>query len=281
MGKTGVVDVGGGYRGVYAAGVLDYCMDNKIQFDIGIGVSAGSANLISYAAGQRGRNYKFYTEYGLRKEYAGVWNFIKSGSYINLDYIYGTLSNSDGEYPLDYDMIVRNPMQFYAVATEAETGNVTYFDEQDMKQDDYNIMKASSALPLACRPYRIGDSFYFDGALSDPIPIKKAFELGCEKVVLILTLPEDTVRTPDSDSRLARYIQRKYPRSAEKLRQKAALYNECIKLAKQYREEGRLLIIAPDDTCGVGTLCRDAAAMDKFYKKGYEDAKKIDRRSQT
>lgn len=275
MGKTGVVDVGGGYRGIYAAGVLDYCMDNKIQFDIGIGVSAGSANLISYAAGQRGRNYKFYTEYGLRKEYAGAWNFIKSGSYIDLDYIYGTLSNSDGEYPLDYDMTVRNPMQFYAVATEAETGHVIYFDEQDMKQDDYNIMKASSALPLACRPYRIGDSFYFDGALSDPIPIKKAFELGCEKVVLILTLPEDTVRTPDSDSRLARYIQRKYPRSAEKLRQKAALYNECIKLAKQYREEGRLLIIAPDDTCGVGTLCKDAAAMDKFYKKGYADAEKI------
>ena len=75
-GKIGIVDVGGGYRGVYATGVLDYCMDNQIQFDLGIGVSAGSANLISYAAGQRGRNYQFYTEYGLRKEYASIGNFL-------------------------------------------------------------------------------------------------------------------------------------------------------------------------------------------------------------
>lgn len=56
--KTGIVDVGGGLRGIYAAGVLDYCMDQGIHFDLGIGVSAGSANLASYAAGQRGRNYE-------------------------------------------------------------------------------------------------------------------------------------------------------------------------------------------------------------------------------
>ena len=55
--KTGVVDVGGGLRGIYAAGVLDYCMEHGIRFELGIGVSAGSANLASYAAGQIGRNY--------------------------------------------------------------------------------------------------------------------------------------------------------------------------------------------------------------------------------
>ena len=49
--KIGVVDVGGGLRGIYAAGVLDYCMDQGVHFDLGIGVSAGSANLASYAAG--------------------------------------------------------------------------------------------------------------------------------------------------------------------------------------------------------------------------------------
>ena len=65
--KIGVVDVGGGFRGVYACGVLDYCLDEKIRFDLGIGVSAGSANLASFIAGQRGRNYLFYTKYGLRK----------------------------------------------------------------------------------------------------------------------------------------------------------------------------------------------------------------------
>ena len=102
VGKIGVVDVGGGFRGVYAAGVLDYCMDNGIRFDLGIGVSAGSANLISYCAGQRGRNYHFYVEYGMRKEYASVGNFLRKRSFVDMDYVYGTLSNSDGENPLDY-----------------------------------------------------------------------------------------------------------------------------------------------------------------------------------
>ena len=85
--KTGIVDVGGGLRGIYAAGVLDYCMDKGIRFDLGIGVSAGSANLISYAAGQRGRNYRFYTDYSQRREYMGVGDFLKSGPYINMDYM--------------------------------------------------------------------------------------------------------------------------------------------------------------------------------------------------
>lgn len=42
--KTGVVDVGGGLRGIYGVGIMDYCMDQGIHFDCCIGVSAGSAN---------------------------------------------------------------------------------------------------------------------------------------------------------------------------------------------------------------------------------------------
>ncbi len=193
--KVGVVDVGGGYRGIYAAGVLDYCLDNKIFFDLGIGVSAGSANLASYIAGQARRNYQFYTEYGMRKEYAGLRNFLFKKSFVDLDYIYSTLSNSDGENPMDYAAFCRNPMEFLVVAAEAETGKAKYFDKHDIAKDDYNVLKASSAIPFVCHPYAVKDSLYFDGALGDPIPIKKAFEMGCDQVVLILTLPENTVRT--------------------------------------------------------------------------------------
>ena len=46
--KTGIVDVGGGLRGIYAVGVLDYCMDQGIAFDLGIGVSARRKLRISY-----------------------------------------------------------------------------------------------------------------------------------------------------------------------------------------------------------------------------------------
>ena len=154
--KTGVIDVGGGFRGIYAAGVLDYCLDQGITFDLGIGISAGSANLASFAAGQRGRNYRFYTEYGFRKQYASLENFIRRRSYIDMDYVYSTLSNHDGENPLDYPAIRDNPMEFMVVATDALTGEARYFGKEDMAQDNYDIFKASSSSPFFCPPYEIG-----------------------------------------------------------------------------------------------------------------------------
>jgi len=273
--KIGVVDVGGGYRGIYAAGVLDYCLENNILFDLGIGGSAGSANVISYAAGQARRNYRFYTEYGLRKEYAGIKNFLVKKSFVDLDYVYGTLSNSDGENPFDYAAFCSNPMEFLAVATDAVTGKARYFDKHDIVQDDYSVLKASSAIPFACHPYAVKGSLYYDGALSDPVPIKKAFRMGCDKVVLLLTLPENTVRTSDKDKRLAAGIRKRYPLAARNLERRAQRYNNCVALARNYAAQGKLLIVAPDDTCGINTLKRNAGALRQLYQKGYRDGAKI------
>lgn len=173
--KTGVIDVGGGLRGIYAADVFDYCMDHGIHFDLGIGISAGSANLASFAAGQRGRNYQFYTEYAFRKQYMSVQNFVFKRSFIDMDYVYGTLSRSDGENPLDYHALRDNPMELYVVATDARTGQAKYFEKEDICQDDYSILKASCAIPFVCKPYEVENVPYYDGALGDPVPVEKAF----------------------------------------------------------------------------------------------------------
>ena len=273
--KIGIVDVGGGYRGIYAAGVLDYCMHKGIWFDLGIGVSAGSANLASYCARQPQRNHKFYTEYGLRKEYAGMGNYLRDRSYINLQYIYGTLTNSDGEYPIDYDTMMENPMEFLTVTTDATTGKAKYVPKRELVRDNYLPFMASSAIPGICRPVYMDGIPYYDGALGDPVPVAKAFELGCDKVVLILTLPEATIRSPKKDERLARRIRKEFPEAAEALRNRANQYNEGVALARQYAAEGKLLIVAPDDTCGVHTLCRDDYKMRLLYGKGYVNAEKI------
>ena len=227
--KIGVVDVGGGLRGIYAVGVLDYCMEHSIRFDLGIGVSAGSANLASYAAGQIGRNYKFYTEYAFRRQYMGIGNFIFKHSFIDMDYVYGTLCHASGEYPLDYPALRDNPMEFYVVAADARTGQARYFDKGDLRQDDYAVFKASSAIPFVCKPYEIQGVPYYDGALGDPVPVKKAFQLGCDRVVVILTKPEHVLRSPKKDERIAAHIRKKYPAAAEKLCQPYPhLRNEAI-----------------------------------------------------
>ena len=274
--KIGVVDVGGGFRGIYAVGVFDYCLDNNIKFDLGVGVSAGSANLISYAAGQRGRNHRFYTDYGFRKQYASMRNFIFKRSYVDMDYVYGTLSNADGEYPLDYPAFRDNPMEFYVVATDAVTGQAKYFDKRDVRQDDYGIMKASSAIPFVCRPYTVQGRAYYDGALGDPVPVDKAFELGCDRVIVVLTRPEHILRDSKQDEKFAARICKKYPLAAERLCQRANRYNESVARAQEYAKQGKVLIVAPDDTCGVSTLSRKKEALQKLYEKGYGDGKKIE-----
>ena len=273
--KTGIVDVGGGMRGIYAAGVLDYCLNHHIHFDMGIGVSAGSANLASFAANQSGRNYRFYTEFAMRKEYMGLGNFLRKRAFFDLDYVYGTLSNSDGEAPLDYLTLKNNPMELIVVATEARTGNPRYFQKEDIAQDAYHVFKASSAIPYINLPRFIDGKPYYDGALSDPVPIQKAFDSGCERVALLLTLPENAVRTSGQDKRLAAKIRGCYPCAAEKLERRVELYNQQVALAKEYAAKGKLCIIAPDNTCGVTTLNRNAKALEQLYKKGYNDAERI------
>lgn len=273
--KTGILDVGGGFRGIYAAGVMDRCLDEGITFDVGIGISAGSANLASFTAGQLGRNYRFYVLYGARPEYASMKNFLAKRSYIDMDYVYGTLTNSGGEDPFDYDAFQANPMEFYISAADAETGEPRYFEKSTVERDNYEELKASCAIPGICHPYPIGDRLYYDGAVGDPVPIDKMFELGCDKVVLLLTKPEDFLRSSKGDEKLARLIQHKYPTAADCLRARAGRYNVEVARAKEYAEEGRVLIVAPDDTCGVSTLTRKREPLDALYAKGYTDGAKI------
>ena len=173
--KTGVIDVGGGLRGIYAVGIFDYCMDRNIHFD-----------------------------------------FILKRSFIDMDYVYGTLSCSNGENPLDYCALRDNPMEFYVIAADARTGLAKYFDKTDISQDDYSIFKASCAIPFVCKPYEVKNVPYYDGALGDPVPVEKAFQLGCDQVVVILTKPEGELRTADKDKKLAARIRKKYPKAAEK-----------------------------------------------------------------
>lgn len=275
--KLGIVDVGGGLRGIYATGVLDYCLDQGICFDCCIGVSAGSANLASYLAGQRGRNRRFYLEYARRKEYMGLWNFLRTGSYINMEYVYHTLSNSDGEDPLDYAALEDSSATFLVTVANALTGEGRYFTKEDIRQDDYRILEASSSIPGINRPCLIEGVPYFDGALADPVPIEKAFSLACDKVVLLLTRPASQPREPGKDPFLARCIQRKYPVSAQNLRARAERYNQAVEAAKQYAREGKVLIIAPDRLDGVSTLSRAPGPLTAFYDMGYQDAQALSR----
>ncbi len=273
--KIGVVDVGGGMRGIFASGALDYCLEAGIHFDCCIGVSAGSVNLITYLAGQKERNFKFYHEYSFRRKYMSLSNFVFGGSYFNLDYIYGTLGNSDGENPLDYEAYSKNKADFFVVAEDAVSGNAVYFTRDDIKFDDCRVLMASSSIPGINKPYYISGRPYFDGALADPVPIQKAFMEGCDKVVLLLSKPMDEPIDYQTDVFLANLIKKQYPVSANKLMLRAEKYESSIALANRYASMNRLLFIAPEETFGITAIKRTKKGLESLYAHGKEKGKKI------
>ncbi len=254
--KYGVIDVGGGLRGIYGAGVLDRCLEEDLRFDLCIGVSAGSANMASYLAGQHGRNKPFYDEYSFRREYMSVHNLIHKHSYLDLGYVYGTLSNAGGE---NYAALARSPAELCVVAANAQNGEAQYFTKADLHPDDYRVLMASCCIPVIDQPCVIDGVPYFDGGLADPVPLEWAFAHGCDRVALILTKPIGLVSSDARDKHLAHLLQSHYPAAAEGLRRRAWRYNTAVQRARELERQGLVCIIAPDSTEGMSTLTKNRA----------------------
>jgi predicted patatin/cPLA2 family phospholipase len=269
---VGLVDVGGGNRGSYGCGVMDRFLNEGIHISYGVGVSAGSANLASYFAGQLGRNVKFYTEYNLRREAISVHNLFCKGSMVDVEYIYGTITNKGGENPLDFDAILSSGCTWWIVATDAKTGLPVYFDGRDMAQDDFGALKASSNIPVINKPYAWRGGLYFDGGMSDPIPVEKALRDGCDRVVVVLTRPKDAFRTVGGDDKPAKMLKRKYPKAGDTLAKRAEVYNRELALCHKLEKEGTVKIVAPDSIANMKTLSKDPEPIRRLYENGWRDA---------
>ena len=213
----------------YNAGVLDAFLDDGIKFDYCIGVSAGSGNLASYLAGQRGRNLRFFTEHIHSPNYFGLRSLLKTGDLFGLKYIYGELTCREGDDPLDFPALMKNPSEYEIVVTNARTGLPEYYGREMMEQDDYRLIMASSAIPVACHPVELNGVPYFDGGLTDAVPVRRALEQGCEKLVVILSKNRDYVRKPQGMRRLYRWACRSYPNIVQAIDRRHVVYNENLK----------------------------------------------------
>ena len=272
---VGYIDVGGGMRDVYGAGVLDYCLDNGIDFSYYIGVSAGSANIATFLANQKGRTLRFYRDYAKRREYMSLSNFLKTGSYVGLDYVYGELSRDGGEDALDYDCIISRNKPFYVVTTNAASGNAEYLDFVNDKRNEYNFLKASCCIPIACKPYNIGGRRYVDGGVSDPVPFKKAFEDGCDKVIVVLSRPVEYRKKHRVSPHIFDMAMKQYPAVAKLLDSSIDKYNYDLEQLLLLEKQGKALIVAPKTCCGVETLSRKRKNIEQLYALGYKDAERI------
>lgn len=272
----GIIDVGGGMRGSFTAGIYDYLNDQGVQpFDYLIGVSAGSGNMISYLAGQRGRNLRFYLDYAFRKEYMSMNNMLRLGSYINLDYPYTFLSGPDGEDPVDLEAFNRSAARYEAVVTDAATGGPVYYDKALLREGNFDPIKASCAVPGACQPYPVGGKPGFDGGVADPVPYKRALEQGCDRIVVLLTRPADYLRPPLEHQEVMEKALRRWPNTYGALLRRSIRYNRDVDAVKAMEKEGKALLVAPADIAGMSTLTRDKAAVERLYHMGYDQGPRI------
>lgn len=274
---VGIMDVGGGLRGNYVSGIIDYLIDNSVDIEYCLGVSAGSANLITYIAGQRGRLKSFYEEYSFEKQYMGIGNYFTKGMYINLDYIYSDITNSYGKNPLDFEAIIKSPKKFVAAVTDAQTSEQKYFYKSDLGHDDFTLLKASCALPIATRkPVLFKNGRYFDGGISDPIPYKKAFDDGCDKLIICLTLPISYKKLA-FPKWLVKTLLFKYPQIAKAITASHTLYHNKLAEIIELEKQGKVLILYPEDCFGIKTATRNKVGLSKLYDLGYKDAERIEK----
>lgn len=272
----GIIDVGGGMRGAFTAGLYDYLLDQDVQpFDYCLGVSAGSANLISYLARQRGRNWKFYTDYAFRKEYMSLKHMVKTGSYIDLDYIYTTLSGPGGEDPVDLAAFNRSEARYEAVVTDAATGEAVYYDKAMLAGGNFDVIKASCCVPGVCQPYPVEGRPGFDGGVADPVPYQHALAQGCDRMVVLLTRPAGFRRPPLEHQHAMEKMMRRWPNAYAALKRRAARYNRDIDAVKELEKEGRALLVAPSDIQGMSTLTRDKEAIKRLYDMGYQKGERV------
>ena len=274
MGKIGLVAEGGGMKCAYSAGIMDKFLDHDIKFDYCIGVSAGAANLASLMAGQRERNLHFYVDHVKDPEYFGIRPFLTTGNLFNLKYIYGTLSNEGGSEALDFDKILENPCEYELAATNALTGKPEYFSKYQMIKNNYCHIMASSAIPAVSKPVFIDGIPYFDGGVSDAIPVKRAIEQGCDKLICILSKSRHYKKGPQGMKFVYSFLCRKYPAIVKDLNERHIMYKNAQDLMFELERQKKAFIFSLETDLKVSTYAMDPALNRKLYENGLNDFEK-------
>lgn len=271
MYQAGLVLEGGGMKGIYTAGVLDFFLDKEIDFAACYGVSAGACCMCSYLSKQRKRAYRVNVDYLGQKAYCSVESLLKTGDLFGADMCYGLIP--DYLDPYDYETFGRYQGKAYAVVTNIKTGMAEYMLLEDMHRD-ITAVRASASMPLVSRNVKINGGYYLDGGIADSIPLRRSMKDGNKKNVVVMTKEEGFIRQPASVAQLAavkaRYI--RYPQVYELMRGRHIAYNSTVQYIEEQRKQGKVFVIRPKHKSDVGRVEKDREKLEALYQEGYKDA---------
>lgn len=269
---AGLVLEGGGMKGMYTAGVLDFFIEKELYFKNCYGVSAGACHLCSYISKQYKRAYHVSLDYLQDVNYCSIRSLLTTGDMFNVKMCYDTIPNK--LVPYDYKQAARYEGNCYATVTNLRTGKAEYLPMREMHRDIIHV-RASASLPLVARIVTINGEPYLDGGMADSVPIRHAIEDGNEKNVVVLTKETGYVRKPTASAQLEmiklRYA--RYPHLYKLMADRHNAYNETLHFLDKEVEEGRAFVLRPKEANDIGRIEKDRVKLEKLYELGYEDAK--------
>lgn len=270
--KTGLVLEGGGMRGVFTCGVLDFFMDNGIYFPYTIGVSAGACNGLSFMSRQRGRAKYSNIDMLEKYRYIGFKHFIRKRNIMDFDLLFHEFP--DKIVPYDYKKYAESEGRFEMVTTNCITGEANYFEEKKDSKRIIDIVKASSSLPVMCPISYVDNIPMLDGGIVDSIPVLRAINQGCNYNVVILTRNKG-YRKQSKDIKIPSFVYRKYPEVRKALSNRNKLYNSQLDLVDELEEKGEVLVIRPQSPVLVDRIEKDISKLQSLYEEGYKYAESL------
>lgn len=270
--KTVFVLEGGAMRGLYSAGVLDVFMQNGVSTNAIYGVSAGALFGINFKSKQIGRAIRYNLKYAHEKNYMGLYSLITTGDIMNKKFCFDKLVHELDKF--DFETFDTSPIDFYAVVTNVETGKAEYMKITNSRQE-LEKLRASGSMPFVSRLVEIEGSKYLDGAISDPIPFKKALEEGYEKIIVVLTRAEqDPKRKENMPYKL---VYRKYPNFIKCAEKQLDIYNESLDLIREYEAKGKIIVLRPSQNLKIARVEKRLKKLAAIHKLGIDDCtKKLD-----
>ena len=269
MYQAGLVLEGGGMKGMYTAGVLDFFLDKGIEFSSVYGVSAGACHMCSYLSKQRGRSLDVNVDYLDTRRYCGLESLLTTGDLFNVNICYHLIPEHLNPY--DYEAFNQYKGKAFSVATDIVTGRPVYFRIRDMKADIDKI-RASASLPLVSRNVKIGDRYYLDGGISDSIPLQQSIMDGNRKNVVVMTKEVGYVRKPSTQLGLVKMRYARYPKVYELMARRHTSYNEQLEYIERQQELGNAFVIRPKAASAVARVEKDTEKLKALYQQGYDEA---------
>ncbi len=256
---------GGGMRGLFTCGVLDWFMDHRIAFSEVYGVSAGAGHAASYLSCQRGRARRVSINYLKDERYCGIRSLLKTGDLFGADFIYKTIPEKLDHF--DYGTFDTNPARLYAVCSHLESGRALYIPVRDSLHDMIYI-RASASLPLVSRIVDTPRGKLLDGGVCDSVPVERALKTA-DRCVVVLTQPRGYRKKPSSMMAAVRAVYHDYPRFVKAYENRADHYNRTMEKIEALEASGRIFVIRPRRDAGFSRIEKDPVKLKALYAEGW------------